>query len=51
MVDGGDGFAAPEAPAPDATSGRGLALIDALAGRWGIEKGSTHVWFELDASG
>jgi anti-sigma regulatory factor (Ser/Thr protein kinase) len=51
VVDGGDGFAHPEAPAADATSGRGLAIVDALTWRWGIEKGSTHVWFELGAGG
>jgi serine/threonine-protein kinase RsbW len=26
-----------------------LAVVGALADRWGIEGGSTHVWFELDA--
>ena len=40
----------PAAPAPlDATSGRGLLMVDALAGRWGIDgtgNGKT-VWFEL----
>jgi hypothetical protein len=32
-----------------ATSGRGLPLIEALSHRWGFirEAGSTTVWFEL----
>jgi anti-sigma regulatory factor (Ser/Thr protein kinase) len=33
-------------PAP---GGHGLRLVDALADRWGTERGSTRVWFELDA--
>jgi anti-sigma regulatory factor (Ser/Thr protein kinase) len=32
-------------PAP---GGHGLRLVDALANRWGVERGSTRVWFELD---
>ena len=28
--------------------GHGLRLVDALAERWGTERGSTRVWFELD---
>jgi len=28
--------------------GHGLRLVDALADRWGVERGSTRVWFELD---
>ncbi|WP_435208072.1 ATP-binding protein [Streptomyces sp. bgisy034] len=38
--------------APDAESGRGLLLVDALASRWGIAAGSyprKTVWAELDA--
>jgi anti-sigma regulatory factor (Ser/Thr protein kinase) len=35
-------------PDGDATSGRGLALVDRLAERWGVERnGESHVWFEL----
>jgi anti-sigma regulatory factor (Ser/Thr protein kinase) len=29
--------------------GHGLRLVDAVADRWGVERGSTRVWFELDA--
>ncbi|MER5643130.1 ATP-binding protein [Streptosporangium sp. NPDC002524] len=40
--------AANRAPA-DATGGRGLPLLEALAHRWGVvrEAGSNKVWFEL----
>ena len=37
-------------PGPDAEGGRGLAIVDELADRWGVEgdpPGKT-VWFELD---
>jgi anti-sigma regulatory factor (Ser/Thr protein kinase) len=36
-------------PSPKDTSGRGLALVEAIATRWGIEDGagSTTVWAEL----
>jgi anti-sigma regulatory factor (Ser/Thr protein kinase) len=40
----------PQAPEPDATSGRGLWLVSALARRWGVNRnrnGKT-VWFEVD---
>ncbi|GAA2878039.1 ATP-binding protein [Streptosporangium fragile] len=34
---------------PDATGGRGLPLLEALAHRWGLvrEAGSNKIWFEL----
>ncbi|MEU8270556.1 ATP-binding protein [Sphaerisporangium sp. NPDC049002] len=36
-------------PADDETDGRGLALVDTLASRWGFERrpAGTLVWFEL----
>jgi len=39
----------PEMRAADdpAPGGHGLRLVDALADRWGVERGSTRVWFEL----
>jgi anti-sigma regulatory factor (Ser/Thr protein kinase) len=38
-----------ERPAPEATSGRGLYLLTALADRWGVERRhGNRVWFELD---
>jgi anti-sigma regulatory factor (Ser/Thr protein kinase) len=40
----------PEMRAEDdpAPGGHGLRLVDTLADRWGVERGSTRVWFELD---
>lgn len=43
---------APREPNPDAESGRGLWLVDALAVDWGInrnERGKT-IWFEVDGN-
>ncbi|MEU9831672.1 ATP-binding protein [Streptosporangium sp. NPDC048047] len=39
----------PRDPGPDAAGGRGLALVDALAARWGFHRDSigTVIWFEL----
>lgn len=39
-----------ESPSLDATSGRGLHIVAALADRWGVEPrdGGKAVWFELD---
>ncbi len=50
VEDHGAGFEPGDVSFPDteATSGRGLALLDALADRWGvIRNGGTRVWFEL----
>ena len=35
----------------DDLHGRGLAIVDAQASRWGIHEGTTHVWFELERPG
>jgi hypothetical protein len=32
----------------DNLGGWGLSLVDALASRWGIHDGRSHVWFELE---
>ena len=32
----------------EAEGGHGLRLVDVLADRWGVEHGSTIVWFEFD---
>ena len=48
VVDEGDGFRTPPPRSLDAPGGRGLAIVGALTHRWGVERGSTHVWFELD---
>lgn len=42
----------PEPPAPDAEHGRGLVIVDALAGRWGVsdrEGVGKTVWAEVRA--
>lgn len=46
----GDACAAPRSPSPDEESGRGLALLEALSVRWGVERraGGKTVWCELD---
>jgi anti-sigma regulatory factor (Ser/Thr protein kinase) len=50
VEDGGagvpDGVA--ELPAPWRTHGRGLALVRGLADRWGVDRGPSRVWFELE---
>ena len=49
--DRGRGFAPADATWPDgdATSGRGLAFLDAIADRWGVvKKGENLVWLEID---
>ncbi len=50
VVDRGDGFDIPPPPTLEAPGGRGLAIVAALASSWGVEQGSTHVWFELDGA-
>ena len=50
VVDDGDGFDLPPPPTLEAPGGRGLAIVGALARRWGVAKGSTHVWFRLDGA-
>lgn len=48
--DRGRGFHADAVPSPDddATSGRGLVLLDRLAERWGVDRdGENRVWFDL----
>ncbi|MBN1172624.1 MAG: ATP-binding protein [Micromonosporaceae bacterium] len=50
VTDGGS-TAAPEVqhPEADAMSGRGLAIVEALATRWGVDRSETNqcVWAEL----
>jgi anti-sigma regulatory factor (Ser/Thr protein kinase) len=46
----GDRLPAPQLPASDVESGRGLLLVDALADRWGVTPGlppRKTVWAEL----
>ncbi|WKX11728.1 ATP-binding protein [Streptomyces sp. NL15-2K] len=47
----GDRLPHPQEPAPDAESGRGLVLVEALADRWGVTQGPRPrktVWAELN---
>jgi anti-sigma regulatory factor (Ser/Thr protein kinase) len=47
VTDGGPGFQITE-PDPDRFGGWGLALVETISDRWGIERGDrTRVWFEL----
>ncbi|MET8078704.1 ATP-binding protein [Streptomyces sp. NPDC005303] len=49
----GDRLPCIELPAPDAESGRGLVLVDALADRWGVTPGPRPrktVWAEIALS-
>jgi anti-sigma regulatory factor (Ser/Thr protein kinase) len=46
---GGTGRPLPEMRAPGLSGGgHGLRLVDEIADRWGVEHGSTIVWFEFD---
>jgi anti-sigma regulatory factor (Ser/Thr protein kinase) len=46
---GGTGRPLPEMRAPGLSGGgHGLRLVDSIADRWGVEHGSTIVWFEFD---
>jgi anti-sigma regulatory factor (Ser/Thr protein kinase) len=33
---------------PHQGGGHGLRLVELMSDRWGVERGSTRVWFELD---
>jgi two-component sensor histidine kinase len=47
VTDEGPGFQA-NAPDPERPGGWGLALVETISDRWGIERGDrTRVWFEL----
>lgn len=49
VVDQGSGFVPRARDRPVAEPGGwGLRLVEALADRWGVHDGSTHVWFEID---
>ncbi|HET7046707.1 MAG TPA: ATP-binding protein [Solirubrobacteraceae bacterium] len=52
VMDEGPGF---ERTVRDAdfemNGGLGLGLVDSESNRWGVQEGTTHVWFELDRSG
>ena len=46
VVDDGDGFEPPSAARPG-PRGWGLSIVAALAERWGIQRGTTRVWFAM----
>jgi anti-sigma regulatory factor (Ser/Thr protein kinase) len=49
VFDAGSGGVAMQSAAVDATRGRGLQIVDALADEWGHDETAdgAHVWFEL----
>jgi anti-sigma regulatory factor (Ser/Thr protein kinase) len=52
VIDQGHGFEHVVRRVPfERLSGRGLAIVDDLASRWGIHEGTTHVWFEVERPG
>ena len=53
VINGGHGFAPPEAPPdPGKPGGWGLVVVDRLSERWGVEgNGDTRVWLEFEAAG
>ena len=52
VMDEGAGFRrAVRRSAFEDVHGRGLAIVDSEASRWGIHEGAAHVWFELARAG
>jgi anti-sigma regulatory factor (Ser/Thr protein kinase) len=52
VIDEGKGFERKMRRANyDDVHGRGLAIVDSEASRWGVHEGTTHVWFELERPG
>jgi len=49
VIDQGDGEKAKVEMSvePTLAGGWGLHLVDQVATRWGVQEGSTHVWFEI----
>lgn len=52
VEDPGEGFEPPRIliPEPEQDGGRGLFVVDCLAGRWGVRRAGsgTSVWFEIN---
>ncbi|TML33496.1 MAG: ATP-binding protein [Actinobacteria bacterium] len=49
VVDNGPGFDPPDDPAEDARDrGWGLFFVEQIADRWGVERESARVWFEIE---
>ena len=52
VTDQGHGFKGPAAERDgDRVGGWGLDIVGAVASRWGLREGSSHVWFELERRG
>jgi anti-sigma regulatory factor (Ser/Thr protein kinase) len=52
VVDDGPGFDPPEDPGEDARDrGWGLFFVEQIADRWGVERESARVWFEIERRG
>jgi signal transduction histidine kinase len=49
VEDGGRGHVAVREGINPAEGGMGLKVVDAFSDRWGVEEGTTNVWFELAA--
>jgi len=47
VSDEGNGFLAPRHP----DSHKGLAIIDSVTTKWGVNPGSTHVWCHFEIAG
>src|SRR3954452_25503219 len=50
VEDGGRGSVAIREEVNPAEGGMGLKVVDAFTDRWGVEHGTTNVWFELAPS-
>ena len=50
VEDGGRGRVAVREGVNPAEGGMGLKLVDAFTDRWGVEEGTSNVWFELAPS-
>jgi anti-sigma regulatory factor (Ser/Thr protein kinase) len=54
VIDTGEGAPMPRSPRNHEPTGRGLRIVEQLAGTWGIERrphGGNLVWFETDGPG
>jgi two-component sensor histidine kinase len=49
VVDEGDGFEVPPVPPAPGHGGLGLTMVAALAETWGVQRGTTRVWFAMPA--
>jgi two-component sensor histidine kinase len=49
VEDGGRGRVAVREGVNPTEGGMGLKVVDAFTDRWGVEEGTTNVWFELAA--